>query len=84
MERRKFLLTAGGALAAAGAAAIDAPHVIARPKYQWRMVTTWTHTLDVLQGNANRFARIVEEMSEEGVEDANVEMESTNFTRQVN
>ena len=50
MERRKFLLTAGGALAAA--AAIDVPQVIARPTYQWRMVTTWTHTLDVLQGNA--------------------------------
>ncbi|MFQ5656098.1 MAG: TRAP transporter substrate-binding protein [Candidatus Methylomirabilales bacterium] len=64
MERRKFLLTAGGALATAGAAVIDAPQVIARPKYQWRMVTTWSHALDVLQGNAQRFARIVEEMSD--------------------
>lgn len=64
MERRKFLLTAGGALAAAGVTVVDVPHVIARPKYQWRMVTTWTHSLDVLQGNAKRFARIVETMSD--------------------
>lgn len=64
MERRTFLRTAGGALAATGIAAIDAPHVIARPKYQWRMVTTWSHTLDVLQGNAKRFAKIVHEMSD--------------------
>ncbi len=64
MERRKFLLTAGGALAATGIAAVDAPHVIARPKYHWRMVTTWSHTLDVLQGNARRFAKIVHEMSD--------------------
>ena len=64
MERRKFLLTAGGALAATGVAVVDVPQVIARPKYQWHMVTTWTHSLDVLQGNARRFAQIVEAMSD--------------------
>ena len=61
-ERRRFLLTAGGTLAAMTAAAVaDAPHVIAQPKIQWRMSTTWPTTLDVLQGSAQRLARQVEE-----------------------
>src|SRR5712691_1952752 len=64
MERRRFLVRAGGVLAAAGATAvIDAPNVIAQPKVQWRMATSWTPALGILQGNAHRFSRIVEEMS---------------------
>jgi TRAP-type mannitol/chloroaromatic compound transport system substrate-binding protein len=63
-ERRRFLVTASGALATAAAAAIvDAPNVIAQPKVQWRMSTTWTPSLDVHQGSAQRLARIVDEMS---------------------
>ena len=63
-ERRRFIVKAGGALAAAGAAAIvDAPNVIAQPKVQWRMSTAWTPALDVLQGAAQRLAKVVEEMS---------------------
>ena len=42
MERRRFIATAGGAVAAAGAAAVvDAPHVIAQPKVQWRLPTAF-------------------------------------------
>ena len=64
MRRRRFILKAGGALAAAGAAAvIEAPHVIAQPKVQWRLSTTWTPALDVLQGAADQLARLVDEMS---------------------
>jgi TRAP-type mannitol/chloroaromatic compound transport system substrate-binding protein len=63
-ERRRFIATASGALAAVAAATIvDAPSVIAQPKIQWRMSTTWTAALDVLQGNAERLAKLVEEMS---------------------
>jgi len=63
-ERRRFIATAGGVMAAAAAAAVvDAPNVIAQPKVQWRMSTTWTPALDVLQGAAERLAKIVEEMS---------------------
>jgi TRAP-type mannitol/chloroaromatic compound transport system substrate-binding protein len=63
-ERRKFIATASGALAAVTAATIvDAPSVIAQPKVQWRMSTTWTPTLDVLQGAAQRLAQVVEEIS---------------------
>ncbi|PYM05119.1 MAG: ABC transporter substrate-binding protein [Candidatus Rokuibacteriota bacterium] len=64
MERRRFLVRAGGVLAAAGATAvIDAPNVIAQPKVQWRMATSWTPALDILQGGAHRFARMVDDMS---------------------
>jgi TRAP-type mannitol/chloroaromatic compound transport system substrate-binding protein len=64
MERRRFLMKAGGVLAAAGATAVvDAPNVIAQPKYQWRMPTSWTPALDILQGGAQRFAKMVDDMS---------------------
>jgi TRAP-type mannitol/chloroaromatic compound transport system substrate-binding protein len=64
MKRRRFIVKAGGVLAAAGAAAVvDAPHVIAQPKVQWRMPTTWTPALDVLQGSAQVLAKLVDEMS---------------------
>lgn len=62
--RRRFILK-GATLAAAAAAAavVDAPNVIAQPKFQWRMSTTWTPALDVLQGGAQRLGKIIEEMS---------------------
>jgi TRAP-type mannitol/chloroaromatic compound transport system substrate-binding protein len=51
-------------MAAVAATAIaDAPNVIAQPKVQWRMSTTWTPALDVLQGAAQKLAQVVEEMS---------------------
>ena len=63
-ERRRFIVTASGTMAAAAVAAIvDAPNVIAQPKVQWRMSTTWTLALDVLQGAAQRLGKVVEEMS---------------------
>jgi TRAP-type mannitol/chloroaromatic compound transport system substrate-binding protein len=63
-ERRRFLATAGGAVAAVAATAVvDAPHVIAQPKVQWRMSTAWTPALDFHQGAAQRLAKVVDEMS---------------------
>jgi TRAP-type mannitol/chloroaromatic compound transport system substrate-binding protein len=63
-ERRRFLATAGGAMAAVAAAiAVDAPSVIAQPKVQWRMSTAYPPVLDQLQGAAQRLAKVVEEMS---------------------
>jgi TRAP-type mannitol/chloroaromatic compound transport system substrate-binding protein len=63
-ERRRFIVKAGGVLAAAGAATIvDAPSVIAQPKIQWRMSTGWTAAFDVHQGAALRLAKVVEETS---------------------
>jgi TRAP-type mannitol/chloroaromatic compound transport system substrate-binding protein len=64
IERRRFLAKASGAMAAVSAAAIaGAPNVIAQPKVQWRMSTTWTPGLDVPQGAAQRLAKVVEETS---------------------
>src|SRR2546425_5593952 len=63
-ERRRFIATAGGVMAAAAAGAIvDAPSVIAQPKVQWRMSTAWPPVLDNLQGAARLLAKVVEEMS---------------------
>jgi TRAP-type mannitol/chloroaromatic compound transport system substrate-binding protein len=63
-DRRKFLVKAGGAMAAAGAGVITGiPNVIAQPKVQWRMSTTATPALDIQQGAAHQLARMVDEMS---------------------
>src|SRR5215475_8433964 len=43
------------------AAVVGAPNVIAQPKFQWRMSTTWPTCLDVMQGSAQRLAKLVEE-----------------------
>ena len=61
--RRRFMATAGGLMVAATASVVDAPNVIAQPKIQWRMSTTWTSALDVLQGSAERLATMLDEMS---------------------
>jgi TRAP-type mannitol/chloroaromatic compound transport system substrate-binding protein len=61
-DRRRFFATAGGA-AVATATIASASNVIAQPKVQWRMSTTWTPSLDVLQGAAQRLAKVVEETS---------------------
>ena len=59
VKRRRFIVKAGGTMVAAGAAAVvEAPHVIAQPKIQWRMSTGWTAALDVIQGAAQRLAKI--------------------------
>jgi TRAP-type mannitol/chloroaromatic compound transport system substrate-binding protein len=64
MERRRFIVKTGGTLVAAGAAAVvDTPYVIAQPKVQWRMSTTWSAAQDILQGGADRLAKVVEETS---------------------
>jgi len=62
MDRRRFVRH--GVFAASGAAAlVHAPYVIAQPKVRWRMVTTWTPALNVMQGSAQLLARQVSEMS---------------------
>jgi TRAP-type mannitol/chloroaromatic compound transport system substrate-binding protein len=63
-ERRRFLRkTTGAAAAVAAATLVDAPNVIAQPKIQWRMSTTYTQAFDILQGAAQRLGKVVEEMS---------------------
>src|SRR5262245_19296889 len=63
-ERRRFIVKAGGVVAATVATAIvDAPYVIAQPKVQWRLSTAYPAVLDQLQGAHKRFAKVVEETS---------------------
>ena len=61
--RRRFILKGATLAAATAATVVNAPNVIAQPKFQWRMATSWPPALDVLQGSAQRFAKIVDEMS---------------------
>jgi TRAP-type mannitol/chloroaromatic compound transport system substrate-binding protein len=62
--RRRFVVGSSGLVAAlAGAASIDTPNVIAQPKVMWRMSTTWTPKLDMLQGSAELLASVVERIS---------------------
>jgi TRAP-type mannitol/chloroaromatic compound transport system substrate-binding protein len=63
-ERRRFIATASGVMAAATTAAIvNAPNVIAQPKVQWRMSTAFTAVFDIHLGAAQRLAKAIEEMS---------------------
>src|SRR5215467_3241005 len=63
-DRRRFIVKTGGALVAAGAAAVaDGPYVIAQPKVQWRMSTAFTPSLDVHLATSQQLAKIVEETS---------------------
>src|SRR5262245_3665712 len=64
IKRRRFVVTASGALVTAAAGAVvEAPNVIAQPKVQWRMSTAWTATFDIHHGVAQRLAKVVEENS---------------------
>ncbi len=64
MKRREFLKNATvGAGAAVAATAVNAPAVLAKKTYRWKMVTTWPPKLPVLQTGAERFAKRIEEIS---------------------
>ena len=63
MERRHFLTKTAVAAGATAVALADAPNVIAQQRFQWRMSTTWTPALDVLQGAAQKMAKMVDDMS---------------------
>src|SRR5215470_7249117 len=63
-ERRRFIVKTGGALVAAGAAAVaGGPHVVAQPKVQWRMSTAFSAAFDVHLRAAQQMAKVVEEAS---------------------
>ena len=66
MERRRFLVKAGGVLAAAGATAavVDAPNVIAQPKYKWRLATSWPPKFHPPGTGAELFAKAVDTMTD--------------------
>src|SRR5215475_10851781 len=63
-ERRRFIVKAGGLVAAAAVTVVEAPNVIAQPKIQWRLSTAWTPSALLYQRAAERLAKAVEEMSD--------------------
>ena len=68
-ERRRFIATGGGLVAAAVAGAIvDAPNVIAQPKIHWRMSTGFTKVFDILLAAAQRLGRILAGLMPEDAE----------------
>ncbi len=73
IKRREFLKTASTAGLAGGAALMagcgsgqenGGPAIRTDKNYEWKMVTTWTPNLPILQESARLFAEWVEEMSE--------------------
>ncbi|MFV0423164.1 TRAP transporter substrate-binding protein [Oleidesulfovibrio sp.] len=65
MKRRDFLKTAGAGMAAGVAVnAVSAPAVLAGQKFQWKMITSWPPGMPILQTGAERFAKLVSEMSD--------------------
>ena len=65
LKRRDFLKKAGlGTAAAVASTAVNAPAVLAKKTYNWKMVTTWPPKFPVLQIGAERFAQRVEQASE--------------------
>ncbi len=64
MEGRRRFILKGAALVAAGAATVvNAPSVHAQARFQWRLSTAWQPNLDLLHASAQRFGRLVDEMS---------------------
>lgn len=49
IRRRRFLTRASATALLAASALADAPGVIAQPKVQWRLSTTWPPRFDNLQ-----------------------------------
>jgi TRAP-type mannitol/chloroaromatic compound transport system substrate-binding protein len=65
MKRREFLKKSGMGLAAGVAAgAVAAPAVLAKQSFSWKMVTSWPAGMPILQTGAERFAKLVGEMSD--------------------
>jgi len=65
MKRRDFLKKAGlGTAAAVASTAVNAPAILAKKTYRWKMVTTWPPKLPVLQEGCERLAKRIGEVSD--------------------
>jgi len=65
MKRRDFLKKAGmGTAAVVASTAVNAPAVLAKKSYRWKMVTTWPPKLPVLQEGCERLAKRIGEVSD--------------------
>ncbi len=65
MKRREFLKKAGaGTAAALAASAVGVPPVIAKKRYNFKMVTTWPANFPVFQVGLDKYAKRVDEATE--------------------
>ncbi|MBV8393981.1 MAG: ABC transporter substrate-binding protein, partial [Alphaproteobacteria bacterium] len=66
MQRRKFLRTAGvGGVAVASSAVVAAPAIAqGAPELNWRLTSSFPKSLDTLYGGAERFSKLVSEMTD--------------------
>jgi TRAP-type mannitol/chloroaromatic compound transport system substrate-binding protein len=62
MKRRDFLKGVGAGSVVAGSV-LASPAVVAKAKYQWKMVTTWPKNFPGLGTGANHLADLINEMS---------------------
>jgi TRAP-type mannitol/chloroaromatic compound transport system substrate-binding protein len=63
MKRREFLSKVGAGTLVTGSALSVAGIANAKPKYKWKMVTTWPKNFPGLGTGANTVARLITEMS---------------------
>jgi TRAP-type mannitol/chloroaromatic compound transport system substrate-binding protein len=64
MKRRDFLKKVGMGTAAVAATAVNAPAVIAKKKYNFKMVTTWPANFPVFQVGLDDYAKRVSEATQ--------------------
>ncbi len=63
MKRRDFIKSAGAGSLLAGGLVTGAGVAVAKPKYQWKMVTTWPKNFPGLGTGANNLAALINELS---------------------
>src|SRR5258706_14890871 len=64
MDRRKFVASAGTATAAASLTLASPAIAQSMPELKWRLTSGFPKSLDTLYGGAERFAKIVGEMTD--------------------
>ncbi|MDZ7803269.1 TRAP transporter substrate-binding protein [Thiohalophilus sp.] len=63
MKRRDFIKSAGAGSLLAGGLVTGTGAAVAKPKYQWKMVTTWPKNFPGLGTGANNLAALINELS---------------------
>ncbi|MFO8025609.1 TRAP transporter substrate-binding protein [Thiohalophilus sp.] len=68
MKRRDFIKSAGAGSLLAGGLVTGTSVAVAKPKYQWKMVTTWPKNFPGLGTGANNLAALINELSDGRIE----------------
>lgn len=68
MKRRDFIKSAGAGSLLTGGLLTGTRVAVAKPKYQWKMVTTWPKNFPGLGTGANNLAALINELSDGRIE----------------